>query len=184
MKSIKVEHHLLAMFPVLLAPDDCFEVDLAPPNDGKSSVMSGTLSTVWYSSSGRMPCPWPRWWLVGLLANETSMPTWRLSLLSTLLNLCLSSLCALRSNSVRKACVNCSSIREDQFYIKYYLRLPLDGDCSWKIAKIGVLKFWNFPWKKYRQNERSSVLGSLSVNKVSQDFSWFFLCKIRLFVIF
>ena len=131
-----------------------------------------------------MPCPWPRWWLVGLLANETSMPTWRLSLLSTLLNLCLSSLCALRSNSVRKACVNCSSIREDQFYIKYYLRLPLDGDCSWKIAKIGVLNFWNFPWKNSRQNERSSVLGSLNVNKVSQDFSWFFLCKIRLFVIF
>ena len=47
MKSIKVEHHLLAMFPVLLAPAECFEVDFAPPNDGKSSVMSGTLSTVW-----------------------------------------------------------------------------------------------------------------------------------------
>ena len=39
-----------------------------------------------------------------------------------------------------------------------------------KIAKIWMLKFWNFPWKKSRQNERSSAVCSLNVNTVFQDF--------------
>ena len=52
------------------------------------------------------------------------------------------------------------------------------------IAKIGILKFWNFPWKKSRQNERSSVLCSLNVNKVSRVFSCFFFYVKFQFVFF
>ena len=36
------------------------------------------------------------------------------------------------------------TIRKDQFEFQYYLKLPSDVDYSWKIAKIGILKFWNF----------------------------------------
>ena len=75
------------------------------------------------------------------------------------------------------------AIREDEFYCKYLLKSLkslLDGICSVKVAKIGVLKFWNFPyfpWKKSRQNEMSSALFSLNVDTVSRIFSGFFGTK-------